>query len=59
MHLDAAGKRIGRIENHFVGHRKAGRYLNGIPEVMPDGHRYQLDAVPADDTDAKPLGAKQ
>src|ERR1700722_10641401 len=59
MHLDAAGERIGRIEDDFVGNRKAGSYFYGIAEVMADGDWHELDAVTTDDTDAEALGAKQ
>src|ERR1700760_2555551 len=59
MHLDAAGKGIGRIEDDFVGSCETGGYFHGTAEVMADGDRHKLDAVAEDDTDAQAFGAKQ
>jgi hypothetical protein len=59
MHLDAAQPVNRRIEDDFVSGRKTRSNLNRIAEVMADGHRHKLDAVTADDTDAKALGAEQ
>src|SRR5258708_31443293 len=59
MHLDAAGERIGRIKDDFIGSRKTGGYFYGIAEVMADRDWHKLDAVTTDDPDAKALGAEQ
>jgi hypothetical protein len=55
----AADKRIGWIEDDFVGGRKAGSDLDGIAEVMADGHWHELHVVVAYDTHAKAFGTEQ
>ena len=47
------------IEDHFVGGCEAGSNLDRVAEIVADGDRHKLDAVAANDADAKALGAEQ